>query len=99
MVDGHLLDPHIAYITSDRQISTPWASRYEIHDMIPFSGKRLRAALRERRIGDLTIKKRGSAVDVERLRRDMHLSGDKSAVVALTRISSKPYALILEKQS
>jgi SAM-dependent methyltransferase len=99
MVRGHLLDPHIAYITSDRQVSTPWATRYEICDVVPFSGKRLRAVLRERRVGELTIKKRGSAVDVERLHRSMRLSGDKSAIVALTRISTKPYALILEKQS
>lgn len=33
---------------------------------MPFSLKRLRAALRERNVGTVTIKKRGSAVDVER---------------------------------
>jgi hypothetical protein len=62
--------------------------------VLPFSLKRLRAALRERRVGSVTIKKRGSAVDIERLRRDLRLSGDNSVVVVLTRISDKPIALL-----
>lgn len=94
LVGGHLLDPMIAYVTSDRHVPTPWASCYEISEMMPFSGKRLRAALRERGVGEVVIKKRGSAVDVERLRRDLRLSGENRAVVVLTRISDKPYAMI-----
>ena len=81
-------------MTGDDAVGTPWASGYEISEVLPFSGKRLRAALRERRVGELTIKKRGSAVDVERLRKDLRLSGDRSAVVVLTRIGDKPYAMI-----
>ncbi|MEV4243979.1 methyltransferase domain-containing protein [Streptosporangium canum] len=94
MVGGHLLDPHIAYITGDLAVETPWASRYEVHEVLPFSLKRLRAALRERGAGNVTIKKRGSAVDIERLRKDLRLSGDKSMVVILTRIIERPFALI-----
>lgn len=93
-VGGHLLDPRIAYITSDELIATEWASCYEISEMMPFSLKRLRATLRERRIGSVTIKKRGSAVDIEQLRRDLRLSGEKSAVIVLTRIDDRPYMLI-----
>ncbi|MEV7005501.1 class I SAM-dependent methyltransferase [Streptosporangium sp. NPDC051022] len=93
-VGGRLLDPHIAYITGDTAARTPWASRYEVHEMLPFSLKRLRAALRERGVGNATIKKRGSAVDVERLRKDLRLSGDGSAVVILTRIGERPFAMI-----
>ncbi|MFF5211740.1 methyltransferase domain-containing protein [Streptosporangium sp. NPDC000396] len=94
MVGGHLLDPHIAYITGDVATRTPWASLYEVHEVLPFSLKRLRAALRERGVGNVTLKKRGSAVDLERLRRDLRLSGDKSSVVILTRIVDRPFALI-----
>ncbi|GLW05583.1 hypothetical protein Misp01_07130 [Microtetraspora sp. NBRC 13810] len=99
MVRGRLLDPHIAYITADDRVSTPWASCYEIVEMMPFSGKRLRAALRERGVGNVTLKKRGSAVDIERLRKDLKLSGDNSLVVVLTRISDKPIALLCEPMS
>ncbi|MFC4590494.1 class I SAM-dependent methyltransferase [Sphaerisporangium corydalis] len=96
LVNGHLLDPRIAYITGDTPEVTPWASRYEVLETLPFSLKRLRVALRERRIGAVTLKKRGSALDLEQLRKDLRLSGDKSCVVALTRIGERPFALICD---
>ncbi|MFI6320759.1 methyltransferase domain-containing protein [Nonomuraea sp. NPDC050556] len=94
LVQGHLPDPMIAYITSDAAVDTPWASRYEVHTTLPFSLKRLRATLREREIGNVVIKKRGSAIDITRLHNDLRLSGDKSAVIILTRIMDKPSVLI-----
>lgn len=93
-VDGALLDPAIAYVTADRLKTTPYARAYEITDVLPFSAKRLRAVLRERRVGRVTIKKRGSAVDIERLRTQLRLSGDEEATVILTRIGNRPYALL-----
>ncbi|MEU4829829.1 class I SAM-dependent methyltransferase [Streptosporangium sp. NPDC023615] len=93
-VGGRLLDPQIAYITADDAVATPWASRYEVHETLPFSLKRLRAALRERGTGNVTIKKRGSAVDVDRLRKDLRLSGGESATVILTRIGERPFAFV-----
>ncbi|WP_310742201.1 class I SAM-dependent methyltransferase [Microbispora sp. H13382] len=96
LVSGRLVDPQIAYITSDRLVRTEWTSCYEVTDVMPFSLKRLRAALRERRVGVVTIKKRGSAVDVERLRKDLRLSGDNSLVIVLTRIGERPFALLCQ---
>ncbi|TQS25973.1 class I SAM-dependent methyltransferase [Microbispora sp. KK1-11] len=96
LVSGRLVDPRIAYITSDRLVRTEWAPCYEVTDVMPFSLKRLRAVLRERRVGVVTIKKRGSAVDVERLRKDLRLSGDNSTVIVLTRIEERPFALLCQ---
>ncbi|PZG14816.1 class I SAM-dependent methyltransferase [Nonomuraea aridisoli] len=94
LVGGRLLDPMIAYIAADDPVETPWATRYEVEDVLPFSLKKLRAALRERKIGNVTIKKRGSAVDIERLRSDLRLNGENAAVIILTRITDKPSVLI-----
>lgn len=93
-VNGSLLDPAIAYLTSDSLVRTPLCQVYEVREVMPFSLKRLRAALRERNVGTVTIKKRGSAVDVERLRRDLKLRGSETAVVVLTRFGSRPYCLL-----
>ena len=93
-VEGALIDPAIAYVAADRPTPTPFARTYEIEDVLPFSLKRLRAVLRERRVGAVTIKKRGSAVDIERLRKDLRLSGDERATVILTRIATRPYAFL-----
>jgi hypothetical protein len=95
-VDGVLLDATTAYITSDRLVETPFARAFEVRDVMPFSLKRLRAALRERDIGGVTIMKRGSAVDVEALRRDLRLSGAKQAVVVLALIGGRHHAVIAD---
>ncbi|WP_301175473.1 class I SAM-dependent methyltransferase [Actinomadura geliboluensis] len=100
LVGGGLADPQIAYITSDRLVPTPFASAYEIEDVLPFSVKRLRAELRRREIGVLTVKKRGSAVDVDRLRRDLGFAGRRpghgaaEATLVVTRVGRDPVALL-----
>ncbi|HEX2772217.1 MAG TPA: methyltransferase domain-containing protein [Micromonosporaceae bacterium] len=93
-VDGMLADPSIAYVYADRAVPTPLARCLAVTDAMPFSLKRLRAALRERNVGRLEILKRGSAVDVERLRRDLRLSGNGSATIVLTRVAGAPTVLI-----
>ncbi|MCZ9338945.1 SAM-dependent methyltransferase, partial [Streptomyces sp. TRM76130] len=64
-VGGGLLDATIAYVTADELRPTPYATAYEITDLMPFNVKKLRALLRERGVGTLTVKKRGSAVEPE----------------------------------
>ncbi|MEO3787774.1 class I SAM-dependent methyltransferase [Actinocorallia sp. B10E7] len=98
LVDGGLADPRIAYITSDVLKDTPFTSAYEIHEVLPFSVKRLKAALRARGIGTLTLKKRGFAGDLDRLRRDLRTSGPSAATVVLTRVGDSPFALVCAKR-
>ncbi|GHJ35003.1 methyltransferase domain-containing protein [Streptomyces sp. TS71-3] len=93
-VDGGLLDATIAYVTADGLRSTPFATAYEITDALPFNLKRLRALLRERGVGTLTVKKRGSAIEPEELRRKVRPQGPNSATVFLTRLAGAPAMLI-----
>ncbi|MGW9120389.1 THUMP-like domain-containing protein [Streptomyces sp. NPDC055663] len=92
--EGRLLDETIAYITSDELYESPYTSGYEITDQLPFNMKKLKALLRERKVGVLTVKKRGSAVEPEELRRRMKLQGPGSATVFLTRVAGAPTMLI-----
>jgi SAM-dependent methyltransferase len=96
-LDGILLDPTTAYITSDRLAATPFAQVFEVHDVMPFSLKRLRTALRDRHVGSVAIMKRGSAIDVEQLRRNLRLSGTNSAVVVLALIGGRHHAVITSR--
>jgi protein-L-isoaspartate O-methyltransferase len=95
-LDATLLDPTIAYLTADVATATPFARRYAVGEVLPFSLKRLRAALRARDVGRVTIKKRGSALLPEQLRRELRLRGEAEATVVLTRISGRPYALLVD---
>ncbi|WP_405795607.1 class I SAM-dependent methyltransferase [Streptomyces sp. NBC_01506] len=93
-LDGGLIDETIAYITADELRPTPYATAYEITDVLPFNLKRLKALLRERGVGILTVKKRGSPVEPEELRRKMKLQGRESATVFLTRVAGAPTMLL-----
>ncbi|MFD0774615.1 hypothetical protein ACFQZ2_11820, partial [Streptomonospora algeriensis] len=93
-VEGALLDPDIAYITSERLVATPFCRAFEVHETMPFSLKRLRSSLRDKGAGTVTIKKRGSAVDVDKLLRDLKPRGPESAVVVLTRVGDRPLYLL-----
>ncbi|MFF1452966.1 methyltransferase domain-containing protein [Streptomyces sp. NPDC058274] len=93
-LDGGLLDETIAYVTADALRPTPYATAYEITDQLPFNVKKLKALLRERGVGVLTVKKRGSAVEPEELRRKVKPQGPNSATVFLTRVAGAPTMLV-----
>jgi SAM-dependent methyltransferase len=94
-VGGGLLDEHIAYVTSDEAFSTPFARSYEVLEELPFQEKSLRAALRARGIGRLTIKKRGVDVVPEQLRKRLALSGEQDGTLVMTRVAGKGTALLV----
>jgi SAM-dependent methyltransferase len=94
-VDGGLLDEHIAYVTSDAAFTTPFARSYQVLEELPFKEKSLKAALRERGIGRLTIKKRGVDVVPDELRKRLALAGPEEATVVLTRVGGKGTALLV----
>lgn len=91
---GQQLDASIAYITSEQPPQTPWARAWAIQDWMPFHLKRLRAYLRERGVGRVTVKKRGSAITPEALTASLKLRGSESCTLALTRLGGQPIVLI-----
>ncbi|MEV4629008.1 methyltransferase domain-containing protein [Micromonospora sp. NPDC049523] len=95
-VDGTLADPDIAYVYADTPMPTPFGRCLEITDVLPFSLKRLRSLLRGRGVGRVEILKRGSAVDPERLRRDLRLAGSEPASLVLTRVAGAPTVLVCQ---
>ncbi len=95
-IGGWLLDEHIAYVSSDELPATPFARAYEVLEELPFQEKQLRAALRERHVGALTIKKRGVQITPEVLRKRLALRGDAEATVVLTRVRGRGTALLVQ---
>ena len=88
------LDPKIAYLTTDKRIVTPFARVWEIEDWFPFQLKRLRAYLRDRHVGQVVVKKRGSPLQPETLIRSLRLRGDAKRVIFLTQMNSRPIIVI-----
>jgi SAM-dependent methyltransferase len=89
-----LIDPTIAYLTSDGPAGSPWVSSYRIADVLPFNLKKLKAHLRARGIGRVVVKKRGSPIEPETLARQLRGTGSGSAVVVVTRVAGAPTVLV-----
>ncbi len=98
-LDGWLLDPRIAYISTSA-LPEPGllGSAYAVRCEVPFARKQLRAWLREHGYGNVVIKKRGINVVPEQLRAALRLDGGgPTATLVLTRTDAGPLALLVER--
>jgi hypothetical protein len=90
------LDPRLAFLTSDRWLPSPFAKAYHVLDSFPFNLKRLKAYLRQRRLGRLTLKKRGSPLEVEAIARRLKVPGEEHATLIFTRAGGRHSVLVVE---
>ena len=95
LVGGGLLDARIAYVTAPAPLATPFARAYELVEELPFRERQLKAALRARELGRLTIKKRGVDVDPAALRRRLAVPGSTEGTLILTRVAGAGRALLV----
>jgi len=93
-LNAYQLDPDIAYLTAGERQVTPFARVWGIEDWFPFQLKRLRAYLRERRVGRVIVKKRGSPLQPEALIHDLRLKGGAERVVFLTHLNGRPIVVV-----
>ncbi|HEV3339994.1 MAG TPA: class I SAM-dependent methyltransferase [Pirellulales bacterium] len=83
-----------AYLTGDRAFVDPALDWFEIAESLPFDIKRLKALLRQRRIGRLEIKQRGVAADPDKLRQQLDVPGDETATLILARLGKRVTAFL-----
>ncbi len=95
-VGATLVDPTIAYLTSDAPAGSPWVSSYRVDEVLPFNLKKLKALLRTRGVGRVVVKKRGSAIEPETLARRLRGEGTGTATVVVTRVAGAPTALVCD---
>ncbi len=96
---GHLLDPMIAYICAPSHTDTPFARAYRVLDVRPYNVKALKSWVRAEGIGVLDIKKRGTSVTPEEVRRQLltgSAKGRKKATLVLTRIGEERMVIVVE---
>ncbi|MCB8965684.1 MAG: methyltransferase domain-containing protein [Ardenticatenaceae bacterium] len=93
-LDATKIDADIAYLTADTCQETPFARCFAVEDVLPFQLKRLRHYLRERGIGQVTIKKRGSALEPEQLRRQLRLQGEGECILFLTFVRGETAVIV-----
>jgi hypothetical protein len=103
MVGAWKIDEHIAYLTSDTGVDTPFARRLRIRAWLPFSERRLLDTLREHGAGRVDVTRRGSPVDTNALERRLNAAlrrgngGRGAMTVALTRVQGAHVAIVCEQ--
>ncbi len=96
-LEAGMLSEHIAYLTSDAALTSPFVASFRVREELPSDTRALARALRERGIGTLEIKKRGVDVDPAVLRTSLKLKGENSATLFLTRIGSRRLAILADR--
>ena len=91
-----LIAPDIAYLSSDNKIESPWLKGYEVIDDLVFDRKKLKAYVRENNIGILEIKKRGSDISPEELRKQLSPKGEGAATLIVTRVGDAHRVLVAQ---
>lgn len=101
-VGGQLLDPHVAYVTTDAPPTAPAASLgrwFRVVEELPYRTKALKAALRERDVGALTVKKRGVEIVPEQFIARLGLRGSRPATLIMTRVADRGTAFLVDPVS
>jgi hypothetical protein len=96
-LDAGMLDPHIAYLTSDTPAESPFAASFRVREVLPVNPKTIAAALKKAGIGRLEIKKRGVDVDPAAFRKKLNLRGSEEATLILVRIGDKRHAILADR--
>lgn len=84
-IGAHMIHPAIAYLSSDTLTTTDFATAYRVLEVLPMHTKTLKAWVKDHRVGTLDIKKRGTDVTPEQLRKQLAPKGPEKATLILTR--------------
>jgi hypothetical protein len=96
LIGATKIDDEIAFLSTADPVETPFARRFRVDDVLPWNLKRLRQYLRERGIGRVVVKKRGSPIDPQVLEHQLRLTGTGAATLILTQVQGKPSVLLCD---
>jgi protein-L-isoaspartate O-methyltransferase len=91
-----LISPEIAYLSSNEKIISPWVKGYRVIDNLVFDRKKLKAYIKQNNIGVLEIKKRGSDISPEQLRKELAPKGEGAATLIVTRVGDAHRVLVAQ---
>lgn len=92
-----LLDPHIAYLSSDEPVASMFTTTFEVLETLDYDVRQLRSWVREHAVGTLEIKKRGIDVDPAVLRRQLKPKGKSSATMIIARTVEGTKVLVVDR--
>lgn len=96
-VGAHWLAEQIAYLTCDDDPRSPFATTFEVLEVLPYRTADLSAWVRANRVGTLEIKRRGVGFDPAALRRELRPSGPNAATLLVTPTNRGTVTLVVRR--
>jgi hypothetical protein len=96
-LDAGMLDEHIAYLTGDAAVTSPFVQSFRVREAMPANVKAINHALRAADIGTLEIKKRGMDIDPAAFRKKLKLAGSETATLIMTRVGAQRMAVLADR--
>jgi SAM-dependent methyltransferase len=93
-VGARAIDEQVQLLTTSADPRTPFARAFAVECAEPFNVGRLRAYFRARRVGRVTIVKRGSPADADDVMKKLKLEGDGHRTLFLTRAAGAHTAIV-----
>lgn len=97
-IGAERIDPEIGFLVSNAPIETPFASCWRVIDVLPWHEKHIKQALKTLDIGPIDIRRRGLPGDVDAITQRLRGKGQRRAMIAMTRMSNAPTAIICQRQ-
>lgn len=91
------LDAAEEYLTGDSLVDSHFVRAFEVHAELSNNPKEVRAYYRTSNVGQLEIKCRHIPIDVERMRKQLSLTGDEPGVLIFARVSGKARAVVARR--
>lgn len=92
-----VLAPGIVYLTSDEWRSTRLMQGFQVMEEMAFDRRKLKARLRELRMGRLEIKVRGVDESPEKIRKQLEVEGERAGVILIYRGRGGVRAIVAER--
>lgn len=85
------------YFTSDNEIESVWAQRFEVVDVLPWDQRRVKRWLREHQIGEVEVKKRLLQLDANECQRQLRGAGEAKITLLITRLGDRVRAIVARR--
>ncbi|MFL5327895.1 MAG: THUMP-like domain-containing protein, partial [Gemmataceae bacterium] len=85
------------YLTGPTSIEDPALTCFEVDDVLPFDIRTLSQYLHARNVGTLEIKKRGTDIDPDKLRRTLKLRGNNTATLLIAQFAGRATAILAHR--
>jgi hypothetical protein len=89
---------NVAYLSSDQYLDLAGFACFEVEEVLPFDRKRIKSLLRQRNIGRLEVKKRGTQIDPGQLQQQLQAKQAGQATLLLAGTSGGVTAILAKRR-